>query len=121
MRQARSMLGRWHAADSYHEAVAQAQAVQQAGAGRCLDLAGRTGLAEALALVSAACAVGLPAVDAYERVEPGPSQAGNDGLQTQRPGARAPAARSRDDAPGYMTRNGLGSLEVGAFRDRTGE
>ena len=34
-----------------------AQAVQQAGAGRCLDLAGRTGLAEALALVSAACAV----------------------------------------------------------------
>ena len=31
-----------------------AQAVQQAGSGRCLDLAGRTGLAEALALVSAA-------------------------------------------------------------------
>ena len=26
-----------------------------------------------------------------------------------------------DDAPGYMTRNGLGSLEVGAFRDRTGD
>lgn len=71
--------------------------------------------------VSAACAVGLPAEDAYERVEPGPSQAGNDGLQTQRPGAPASAARSRDDAPGYMTRNGLGSLEVGAFRDRTGE
>jgi len=34
-----------------------AQAVQQAGSGRSLDLAGRTGLAEALALVSAACAV----------------------------------------------------------------
>ena len=34
-----------------------AKAVQQAGSGRCLDLSGRTGLTEALALVSAACAV----------------------------------------------------------------
>jgi heptosyltransferase-2 len=34
-----------------------AQAMQQAGSGRCLDLAGRTGLTEALALVSAAHAV----------------------------------------------------------------
>lgn len=34
-----------------------AQAVQDAASGRCLDLAGRTGLAEALALVSAAHAV----------------------------------------------------------------
>ena len=34
-----------------------AQVVQQAGSGRCLDLSGRTGLSEALALVSAACAV----------------------------------------------------------------
>jgi heptosyltransferase-2 len=31
--------------------------VQQAGSGRGLDLSGRTGLSEALALVSAACAV----------------------------------------------------------------
>lgn len=36
-------------------------------------------------------------------------------------GAGDPARRHRDDAPGYMTRNGLGSLEVGAFRDRTDE
>jgi heptosyltransferase-2 len=34
-----------------------AQAVQQAGDGRCVDLSARTSLAEALALVSAACAV----------------------------------------------------------------
>jgi len=34
-----------------------AQAVQQSGHGRCLDLSGRTGLTEALALISAACAV----------------------------------------------------------------
>lgn len=34
-----------------------AQAVQQSGRGRCLDLSGRTGLSEALALISAACAV----------------------------------------------------------------
>jgi heptosyltransferase-2 len=34
-----------------------AQVVQQAGSGRCLDLSGRTGLSEALALVSAARAV----------------------------------------------------------------
>lgn len=34
-----------------------AQAVQDAGSGRCLDLAGRTGLADAMALVSAAHSV----------------------------------------------------------------
>lgn len=31
------------------------------------------------------------------------------------------ARRYTDDSPGYLTRNGLGSLEVGAFRDRTAE
>jgi len=35
--------------------------------------------------------------------------------------AGAAARRYTDDSPGYMTRNGLGSLEVGAFRDRPGE
>jgi hypothetical protein len=71
--------------------------------------------------VSAAFAVGLPTDDACASVEPGAGQEGDDGLGPARSAARDSARRSRDDAPGYMTRNGLGSLEVGAFRDRTGE
>ncbi|GMU45055.1 MAG: hypothetical protein AMXMBFR25_30410 [Lysobacterales bacterium] len=71
--------------------------------------------------ISAAFAVGLPADDARAAVEPGAGQEGDDGLGPARSTARDPARRLRDDAPGYMTRNGLGSLEVGAFRDRTGD
>lgn len=63
--------------------------------------------------ISAAFAVGLPADDARALVEPGEL--------AEQSAVRGPARRLRDDAPGYMTRNGLGSLEVGAFRDRTGE
>ena len=70
--------------------------------------------------ISAAFAVGLPADDARASVEPGAGQEGDDEL-VERSAARDRARRVRDDAPGYMTRNGLGSLEVGAFRDRTGE
>ena len=71
--------------------------------------------------ISAAFAVGLPADDARAPVEPGASQEGDDGLGPARSTAHDSARRLRDDAPGYMTRNGLGSLEVGAFRDRTGD
>ena len=71
--------------------------------------------------ISAAFAVGLPADEARQPGEPGAGQEGDDGLGPGRSAARDPADRFRDDAPGYMTRNGLGSLEVGAFRDRTGE
>ena len=70
--------------------------------------------------ISAAFAVGLPADDARASVEPGAGQEGDDEL-VGRSAARDRARRLRDDAPGYMTRNGLGSLEVGAFRDRTGD
>ena len=70
--------------------------------------------------ISAAFAVGLPADDARAPVESGAGQESDDELG-ERSAARDPARRVRDDAPGYMTRNGLGSLEVGAFRDRTGE
>lgn len=70
--------------------------------------------------ISAAFAVGLPADDARASVEPGAGQDGDDEL-VERSAARDRVRRLRDDAPGYMTRNGLGSLEVGAFRDRTGE
>lgn len=71
--------------------------------------------------ISAAFAVGLPADDARAAVEPGAGQEGDDGLGPARSADHDSARRLRDDAPGYMTRNGLGSLEVGAFRDRTGE
>lgn len=71
--------------------------------------------------ISAAFAVGLPADDARASVEPGAGQQGGDGLGPARSAAHDPARRSRDDAPGCMTTNGLGSFEVGAFRDRTGE
>ena len=71
--------------------------------------------------ISAAFAVGFPADDARAPVEPGAGQEGDDGLRPARSAAHDSARRLRDDAPGSMTRNGLGSLEVGAFRDRTGE
>jgi hypothetical protein len=71
--------------------------------------------------ISAAFAVGLPADEARASGEPDAGQEGDDGLGSGRSAAGDPARRFRDDAPGYMTRNGLGSLEVGAFKDRTGE
>jgi len=71
--------------------------------------------------ISAAFTVGLPLDDARASGEPGAGQDGDDELGPGRSAAREPARRYRDDAPGYMTRNGLGSLEVGAFRDRIGE
>ncbi len=71
--------------------------------------------------ISAAFAVGLPADDARAPVESGAGQEGDDELGPARSAARDSAGRLRNDAPGYMTRNGLGSLEVGAFRDRTGD
>lgn len=43
------------------------------------------------------------------------------GLVSEQSSSGELSRRHRDEASGYMTRNGLGSLEVGAFRDRTGE
>lgn len=71
--------------------------------------------------ICAAIAVGLPADEARLSGEPGAGQEADDGLVSGRLAAGDPVRRYRDDAPGYMTRNGLGSLEVGAFRDRTGD
>ncbi len=71
--------------------------------------------------IGAAFAVGLPVDEARSSGEPGAGQEGEDGLGWRPSAPRDPVGRFRDDAPGYMTRNGLGSLEVGAFRDRTGE
>jgi len=66
--------------------------------------------------ISAVFAVGLPADDACASAELGAGQDGDDEL-AKRSAVRDRARRLRDDAPGYMTRNDLGSLEVGAFRD----
>jgi hypothetical protein len=71
--------------------------------------------------ISAAFAVGLPEDDAGASVEPGGGQDGDDGVGPARLATGDPARRFGDDAPGYMTSNGLGSLEVGAFSEWTGE
>lgn len=64
--------------------------------------------------VWAALSVGFPEEDAAEQqansaIDAGP---GND-----RMGTRIPGSRFGQDAPGYLTRNGLGSLEIGAADD----
>lgn len=64
--------------------------------------------------VRAALSVGFPEEDAAEQqansaIDAGP---GND-----RMGTRIPGSRFGQDAPGYLTRNGLGSLEIGAADD----
>lgn len=71
--------------------------------------------------ISAAIAVGLPVDEARASDESGAGQESDDGLGRGRSAARGTTGRFRDDASGYMTRNGLGSLEVGAFRDRSGD
>jgi hypothetical protein len=71
--------------------------------------------------IGAAFAVGLSTDDARASVEPDAGQDCEDGVGPARLAIGDPARRFGDDAPGYMTRNGLGSLEVGAFSDWTGE
>lgn len=43
------------------------------------------------------------------------------GPHSDRVGSGIRVRRYFDDSPGYVTRNGLGSLEVGAFGDRPGD
>lgn len=60
--------------------------------------------------VLAALAVGLPAADARQLGEEDAGQEHEDGAVLQRLKSRDPTHKYRRDAPGYMTRNGLGSL-----------
>lgn len=71
--------------------------------------------------LGAAFAVGLPADEAARPGGQAMDQEREDGLVRGRSVAGDAARRYRDDSPGYVTRNGLGSLEVGAFRDRPGD
>jgi len=72
--------------------------------------------------LGAAFAVGLPADEAARSGDQEADEESDAGIARKRSVAGGDAARRyRDDSPGYVTRNGLGSLEVGAFRDRTGD
>jgi len=86
-----------------------------------LFLRGLSGLVSSLCMqIRTALIVGLPE-DANTKNDQDTHQQRNVGPVCERSSAGELAHRHRDDASGYMTRNGLGSLEVGAFRDRTGE
>ncbi len=77
-------------------------------------------LGDVLMQIRAAVAIGLPAEDGTDS-----------GAQQERDGAspfsrslfswRRQSSRSLDDPTGYQTRNGLGSLDIGAGRTRIGE
>jgi len=71
------------------------------------------------AQLGAAFAVGLPVDPVARSGDQGADQEGLGGLVGWRPNVGDMARRYRDDSPGYVTRNGRGSLEVGAFRDRS--
>ncbi len=64
--------------------------------------------------VWAALSVGLPEEDAAEQQA---DSAIDSALGNERMGTRTPGSRFGQDAPGYLTRNGLGSLEIGAADD----
>lgn len=68
--------------------------------------------------LGAALAVALPADEGARPGDVGADEEGEAGLARKRSGAGDAGRRYRDDSPGYVTRNGRGSLEVGAFRDR---
>lgn len=71
--------------------------------------------------IRTALAVGLPTDESHSSGDPDADQE-DEGAPVRRPSVAGDAARRyRDDSPGYVTRNGLGSLEVGAFRDRRGD
>lgn len=64
--------------------------------------------------VRAALSVGFPEEDAAEQQA---NSAIDAGPGNERMGTRIPGSRFGQDAPGYLTRNGLGSLEIGAADD----
>lgn len=64
--------------------------------------------------VRAALSVGFPEEDAAEQQADSAIDAGPG---NERMGTRIPGSRFGQDAPGYLTRNGLGSLEIGAADD----
>lgn len=65
--------------------------------------------------VRAALSVGFPKEDAAEEEEA--DSAIDAGPGNERVGTRIQGSRFGQDAPGYLTRNGLGSLEIGAADD----
>ena len=64
--------------------------------------------------VRAALSVGFPKEDAAEQEADSAIDAGPG---NERMGTRIQGSRFGQDAPGYLTRNGLGSLEIGAADD----
>ena len=64
--------------------------------------------------VRAALSVGFPEEDNAEQQADSELDAG---LGNEPIGTRAPRSRFSQDGPGYLTRNGLGSLEIGAADD----
>ncbi len=70
-------------------------------------------LASVWTQVRAALAVGLPADDESR------SSSGHEAMAGDQPTRHA--IRSLDDYAGHQTRNGLGSLDIGAGRSRIGE
>ena len=64
--------------------------------------------------VRAALSVGFPEEDAAEQQA---NSAIDAGPGNERMGTRIPGSRFGQDAPGYLTRNGLGSLGIGAADD----
>lgn len=71
--------------------------------------------------IRAALAVGLPADEADRSGNPDAGPEGEGVLVRGRSLPGDTARRYTYDSSGYMTRNGLGSLEVGAFRDRASD
>jgi len=64
--------------------------------------------------VRAALSVGIPTEDTTEEQA---DSARDAELRDERIGTRNRSSRFGQDAPGYLTRNGLGSLEIGAADD----
>lgn len=71
--------------------------------------------------LGAALVVGLPGDEAARPGNLGADEEGEAGVAHTRSGVGNGGRRWRDDSPGYVTRNGRGSLEVGAFRERTSD
>ena len=67
--------------------------------------------------LGAALAVGLPEDESARPRGPEADGEGDDWGAHPWSVSSDMARRYRDDSPGYVTRNGRGSLEVGAFRD----
>jgi hypothetical protein len=69
--------------------------------------------------IRAALAVGLPNDHALHSNDSGSVHEGQTGFMQDPPRVSDWTGQYLDDSPGYLTRNGLGSLEIGAYTNRT--